>query len=323
LFRGLSVSQFFIFPNQTGTATSSPVITSLPPLINISKVEEWMKSNAYEPTTIKQTKKRLRYLMSNCNTNNPEEVKRFISNKSCSNAYKECLIETYDIYIQSKHKRWDKPFYSRYDKKRKAPKEQLIDFIIQHAKPVTRLKLMVEKDLGTRPIELFWLKVGDIDLTTGNVSITGAKHTIGREGKLNANTLTLLKLYIEQNNLRIYDQIFKGKNADNFAENYRHLRNSLAKKYSMPELKQVQLYDFRRFKASKEYHLSRNLLLVKQLLGHKHIVQTEKYISLFDEANIAWVPIVAGTDEEIKQAIQDDCILVCQANGKTYFKKPA
>jgi hypothetical protein len=83
-------------------------------------------------------------------------------------------------------------------KKRKAPKEQLIDFIIQHAKPVTRLKLMVEKDLGTRPIELFWLKVEDIDLTNGNVSITGAKHTVGREGKLKANTLSLLKLHIEQ-----------------------------------------------------------------------------------------------------------------------------
>jgi hypothetical protein len=36
-----------------------------------------------------------------------------------------------------------------------------------------------------------------------------------------------------------------------------------------------------------------------------------------------WIPVIAETDEEIKQAIQDDCILVCQANGKTYFKKPA
>jgi integrase len=292
-------------------------------LINISKVEEWMKSNAYEPTTIKQTKKRLRFLMSNCDTNNPEEVKKFVSNKNCSNAYKECLIETYDINMKSKKKQWNKPFYSRYDKKRKAPKEQLIDFIILHARPVTRLKLMVEKDLGTRPIELFWLKVGDVDLTNGNVSITGAKHTVGREGKLKANTLAVLKVFIEQRNLRMNDQIFKGRNADNFAENFRHLRNSLAKKYSMPELKQVQLYDFRRFKASKEYHLSRNILLVKQLLGHKHIDQTEKYISLFDEANITWIPVVAETDEEIKQAIQDDCIFVCQTNGKTYFKKPA
>lgn len=43
------------------------------------------------------------------------------------------------------------------------------------------LKLSMEKDLGTRPIEVTWLKVHDIELTSGNVSITGAKHTIGRE----------------------------------------------------------------------------------------------------------------------------------------------
>lgn len=49
---------------------------------------------------------------------------------------------------------------------------------------------------------------------------------------------------------------------------------------------------------------------------------TLKYISLFEDTS-TWIPVVCETDEEIKQAIQDDCILVCQANGKTFFKKPA
>jgi integrase len=234
-----------------------------------------MKANAYEPSTIKQTLKRLKFLTANCNTNEPEEVKQFISVKQCSNSYKECLIESYAIYMRSINRQWNKPFYRRYDKKRKAPKEELIDFIISHARPTTKLKLSMEKDLGTRPIELYWLKVGDIDLSTGLVNITGAKHTVGREGKLKSNTLELLKAYISANELRINDKLFIGKDANNFAENYRHLRNRLAKKYNRPELKQVQLCDFRRFKASKEYKLSRhNLLYVKQLLGHKDIKTT-------------------------------------------------
>ncbi len=170
-----------------------------------------MKSNAYEPTTTKQTLKRLRYLTANCNTNEPEEVKKFVADKDCSNAYKECLIETYDIYMRSTSQQWNKPFYQRYDKKRKAPKEKLIDFIIEHARPTTKLKLSMEKDLGTRPIELYWLKVGDIDLTTGLVTITGAKHTIGREGKLKPNTLALLKQYVNNEHLRMNDRLFKGK----------------------------------------------------------------------------------------------------------------
>jgi integrase len=266
------------FPVRLGRRHHPPSLQSLPPLINITEVERWMKANAYEPSTIKQTLKRLRFLTANCNTNEPEEVKQFISAKQCSNSYKECLIESYAIYMKSIGRQWKKPFYRRYDKKRKAPKEELIDFIISHARPTTKLKLSMEKDLGTRPVELYWLKVGDIDLSTGLVNITGAKHTVGREGKLTPNTLELLKAYIAVNELKINNKLFIGKNANNFAENYRHLRNRLAKKFNRPELKQVQLYDFRRFKASKEYKLSRhNLLYVKQLLGHKDIKTTEKY----------------------------------------------
>ena len=314
---------FVIFPNQTGTATSSPVKELSSHLINTTEVALWMKKNAYEPSTIKETVKRLRNLTANCDTNEPEAVKQYISEKDCSNAYKECLIETYDIYMRSKNEQWNKPFYQRYDKKRKAPKEQLIDFIINHAKPTTKLKLSMEKDLGTRPIELMWLKLGDVDLSTGLITITGAKHTIGREGKIKPNTLALLKLYIIRKKLKLNDRLFPAKNADNFAKNFRTLRNRLAKKHNMPELKQVCLYDFRRFKASKEYHLKRDILYVKQILGHKDIKTTEKYISLFDEQNVTWIPVIAGTQAEIEQAIKDDCILVCQSDGITYFKKPA
>jgi len=56
------------------------------------------------------------------------------------------------------------------------------------------------KDLGARPQELTWLKVNDIDLNSGIVSITGAKHTVGRDGKIKAKSIALLRIYIEKNN---------------------------------------------------------------------------------------------------------------------------
>jgi hypothetical protein len=48
-----------------------------------------MKKNAYADTTIKATRKRLKHLKRNCDLNNPEQIKDFIANKQCSNAYKE------------------------------------------------------------------------------------------------------------------------------------------------------------------------------------------------------------------------------------------
>jgi integrase len=320
---GSARHKFLIRINQTGTATSSPTVTTTSQSdMNIANTMLWMKKEAYEDTTIRKVAKLLRHLKKNCDTTNPEKVKAYVAGKNCGNGHKENLIEAYAIYMRSENKTWNQPFYQRYDKKRRAPKEEHIDFLINKARLEMSLKLSISKDLGQRPVELTWLRIQDIDLATGIVSITGAKHTIGRFGKLKPKTLELLKIFITKKHLTTQSKIYNGK-SDNLSADYRHYRNRIADEYNMPELKQIQLYDFRRFKASKEYHLTGKLLIVKELLGHKDTRSTEKYISLFDERNITWIPVICTTEEEIKEAIQDDCILVCQANGKTYFKKPA
>jgi len=289
--------------------------------LNMANIIIWMKKAAYEPTTIQRVVKELKHLEGNCNTAKPEEVKLFIANKDVSNARKENLIESYNIAIQSLGLTWNKPFYQRKDKKRRAPKEDLVQFIVNHVKFPLNLKLKMPRDLGERPIELTWLKVEDIDLTTGLTSLTGAKHTIGREGKLKPDTIELLKRYIKRENLNAKSIIFP-TTSDTLSTGYRHARNNISKKYNMPELKQVQLYDFRRRKGTREYKLSsHNFLHVKKILGHKDARSTEKYIT--EDEQIEWLPIKCTTDEEIQQAIKDDCILVGHENGKWYFKKPA
>ena len=87
----------------------------------------WMKKNAYEDSTIKTTAKILRHLQRNCNTADPEAVKLFIANKTCGNGRKQNCVEAYDKYIKSEGLTWEQPFYKRYDKKRRAPKEKLVD----------------------------------------------------------------------------------------------------------------------------------------------------------------------------------------------------
>jgi len=289
--------------------------------LNIANIIIWMKKEAYEPTTIRRVVKELKHLERNCNTAKPEEVKLYIANKDVSNARKENLIESYNIAIKSLGLAWNKPFYQRRDKKRRAPKEELVQFIINHVHFPLNLKLKMFRDLGQRPIELTWLRVEDIDLTTGLTSLTGAKHTVGREGKLKPDTMQLLKRYIKRENLNAKSIIFP-TTSDVFSTGYRHARNNLAKKYDMPELKQVQLYDFRRRKGTREYKLSsHNFLHVKKVLGHKDARSTEKYIT--EDEQIEWIPIKCAIDEEIQQAIEDDCILVGHENGVWYFKKPA
>ncbi|MCW4010009.1 MAG: hypothetical protein NWF05_05250 [Candidatus Bathyarchaeota archaeon] len=291
--------------------------------INLTNVQIWMKKEAYEETTIKRVMKELKHIIRHCDSRKPEEVKLFISNKKCEAGRKENLAEAYDKVIQSLGLNWKKPFYQRKRKKRRAPKEELINFIIDNVNFPLNLKLSMHKDLGNRPIELTWLKVKDIDLSTGATSLTGAKHTIGREGKLKQKSIELLKRLIQRNNLNSENLIFP-TTSDNLSQEYRHARNNLAKVTNRPELKQVQLYDFRRFKGTRTYHISGGKILeVAHTLGHKEhdLRATIQYIDT--EANITWIPIKCTTDEEIQQAIKDDCILVGHENGTWYFKKPA
>jgi len=109
--------------------------------LNIPNVMLWMLKNAYEQTTIKRAAKELRHLERNCDTSNPEEVKLFIAKKKCSNARKENLIESYNLVIKTLGLTWNKPFYERYDKKHHAPKEALLDFMINHLRFEMALKL--------------------------------------------------------------------------------------------------------------------------------------------------------------------------------------
>jgi integrase len=279
-----------------------------------------MKKEAYEDTTIKATAKRLRHLERNCNLADPESVKRYVANKQCSNGFKETLIETYAIYMRSIGRTWQQPFYNRYDKLPKIPLEQKLDLLIANARTRMSLFLSMEKDLGTRPIELTWLKVSDIDLNNGVTNITGAKHTIGRNGRLKPQTLEMLKRYITQKKLNQTDRIFLAT-AQTICEIYRRMRNDLATKLQDPTIKQIRLYDFRHFKASMEYHKTKDLLYVKALLGHKDLRTTLRYTQLLELGNDEYTCKVAKTLEEATNLIENGFEYVTEMDDIKLFRK--
>ena len=279
-----------------------------------------MKKEAYEDSTIQYTAKRLRHLQRYCTLADPEAIKTFVANKKCSNAFKECLIEAYAIYMRSIGQTWKQPFYNRYDKLPKIPSEEKIDMLISNATPRMALILSMSKDLGTRPIELTWLKVSDIDLQNGATHITGAKHTVGRVGKLRPNTLEMLKQYILKNHLSTNDRLFKCQ-SKNIGEQHRRLRNRLAQKLQDSTFKSIRLYDFRHFKATMEYHKTRDLLHIKTLLGHKDLRTTLRYTQLLDLPNDEYTCKTATTVEEATQLIENGFEYITEMDGLKLFRK--
>jgi len=280
-----------------------------------------MKKEAYEETTIKATAKRLKHLQKNCNLADPENVKTFIANKTCGNGFKETLVEVYAIYMRSIGQTWNQPFYERYDKLPKIPLETKIDLIIANARPRMSLFLKIEKDTGARPIELTWLKIGDIDLQNGILNLIGAKHTIGRTAKLRPDTLEMLKAYILKKNLKMNDKLFP-TNTENIGELYRKTRNALAKKLQDPTIKAIRLYDFQHWKATMTYHKTNSLLHVKTMLGHKDLRTTLRYTQLIENLpNDDYHCSVAKNIQEATNLIENGFEYVTEMDGLKIFRK--
>ena len=279
-----------------------------------------MKKNAYADSTISAVGKRLKYLQKHCLLSQPEIIKGFIAQKDCSNAYKESLIEAYDLFCRAHKIEWSKPFYDRYDRLPKIPSEQKLNMFIARASKSFALILSLMKDLGTRPIELTWLRVKDINLETGAVSITSAKHCVGRTIRVKSQTLLMLKSYILQKKLGQNDRLFAIKSGS-ISEGFRRIRNKLADNIGDLSLKSIRLYDFRHFKASMEYHRTKDLLHVKRLLGHKDLRTTLRYTQLIDIEGDEYHSATAKNLNEAKKLIEEGFEYVTEFDGVKLFRK--
>jgi integrase len=280
-----------------------------------------MKKNAYADTTIKATGKRLRSLQRNCNLKDPENVKAYIANKTCSSGFKETLIETYAILMKSVNQQWQQPFYQRYDKQPKIPTEEKINMLIANARPRMALFLSMSKDLGTRPIELTWLQVKHINLDNGAVNITSAKHCVGRTLKMKQTTLEMLKKYIVKKQLNQDSRLFPTE-SENISNEYRKTRNALAQKLQDPTIQQIRLYDFRHYYATMLYHKTRDLLHVKAHLGHKDLRTTLRYTQLLETLeNDEYTCKTATNIKEAANLIENGFEYITEMEGLKLFRK--
>jgi len=280
----------------------------------------YMKKNAYADTTIKAVGRRLRHLERNCDLHDPENVKTYIGNKTTGNGHKQSLIEAYAILMRSINQEWSQPFYKRYDKLPKIPTTEKLNLIIANARIKLSLFLSMSRDLGTRPIELTWLKVNDIDLKSGVVTLTGAKYTIGRTLKLKTKTLEMLKQFIIKKNLNQNDRLFPSK-SKNIGTVYRRLRNRLSEKLQDPTIRQIRLYDFRHHYASMLYHKTKDLLLVKAQLGHKDLRTTLRYTQLLNLQDDEWTCKASTNVKESTALIEAGFEYVTEQDGLKLFRK--
>ncbi|MCJ7423457.1 tyrosine-type recombinase/integrase [Candidatus Bathyarchaeota archaeon] len=98
-------------------------------------------------------------------------------------------------------------------------------------------------------------------------------------------------------------------------------RMKLARTLQNPRLLQIRFHTLRHFKATMEYHRTRNILYVKQLLGHKRLENTEIYTRLIESENDEYHSATAKNVEEAKQLIETGFEYVTEMEDIKLFRK--
>jgi len=281
-----------------------------------------MENDGKSKYTIDSTRKSLRFLSQHANLNEPEQVRQFIARHECTNGRKRNLSTAYARYATYYGIAWQPPKYEPDPRQIRTPTKEKVDMLIANSGRKMATKLRISMETGIRPVELCNLKVKDIDIEQRLIYPTTAKHGIARTLKISLILQNMLIEYIARDKLKPDDKLFK-TTARGYSKMFRLSRNALAEKLQDPTLKKIRLYDFRHFFATNLYHKTRDLLLVKQQLGHKNIENTLIYTQLLNLEEDEWTCKTATTPQESASLIEDgfEYVIGTFQDGGRQFRK--
>jgi integrase len=277
-----------------------------------------LKKQGRKESTLVAISRKLRYLEKRVDLSQPEKVKEFIANLQCSEGHKDNLIDIYSHYAKFNGLQWVKPQYVREERVTRVPKEEDINKIISHSILRYAVAYSIIRDTGVRPVELGMLRVKDIDLETGEVYPTTAKHGAGRVLKVRSSTLAMLKKYVSENSIGAMDVLW---NAKRVKENWSKLKTTVSKALGEPQLGQIRLYDLRHFAGSMCYYKTKDIIFTMRFLGHKNIKNTLRYVHLINFDKEEYICKCAKDVVEASQLIESGFEYVTEFDGVKLFRK--
>jgi len=258
----------------------------------------------------------LRYLAKHCDLHDPENIRLFLSEKQVSPARKERIANAYLKYARWRHLRFDKPRYEAEDKLPFIPLQNEIESILEYSKNLrhgTYLRLVYES--GMRAGEASRLQFKDFDFERRTVRITPEKRGRAREVKLSNKLCAMI--------MQVFASYSKNPlpNATAARKHLERIRKQLSRISCNPRLLGIHLHTLRHFRATTLYHQTKDILYVKEFLGHRSIANTLKYTHLVDWQSDDFVCKAARTVEEASKLIESGFDFVTQVDEVKLFRK--
>jgi integrase len=278
----------------------------------------WLKKQGYAESTIFNRVKIIKYLAKHANIDDPEAIKELIAKKdSWSLGRKEIIVECYSNYLICVGGTWNPPKYRAVEKLPFIPTESEIDYLIASCGNKTGTFLQLLKETGARCGEAWQLEWTDIDTERNTVRITPEKHSNPRILKISQR---LKERLLDLPKTSKY--VFGGTNLKTTMRLFERSRKIAADKSKNPRLNKITFHTLRHWKATMEYHRTKDILHVMRLLGHKNIKNTMRYTQLVDLGEQDYTVKVAWTLEESVKLLEAGFQYVCDYENAKLFRKP-
>lgn len=161
------------------------------------------------------------------------------------------------------------------------------------------------------------LKWIDFDVIDKNDRVTPEKSSDPRLLKILNKLIAMLNTF-QRNN----EYVFKTSLLRHFVDGFRQQRKRVTQKLKNLRMNQISFKKLRHFKATLEYHKTKDILHVMRILGHKRLQNTLVYTHLVDFTNDEYVSKAAKTAEEASKLVEAGFEYVCTTpDDSMLFKK--
>jgi len=287
----------------------------------------WLKKEGYEESTIRARTYIIQNLVKrSADLLNPENVKDLIAQvDTWSESRKKVVTDTYTNFLSMLGLKWQPPRYKVTQKIPFIPTEKEIDDLIANAGPKTSPALKIAKETGARIGEILQLKWIDLDEEHRTLKIQAEKGSNSRILSVSTELISMVKTLPKESEYIFGSATYGHGLQKDFGRMLSLTRKTLARKLQNPRLLKITYHTIRHWKGTIEYHKTKDIIHVQQLLGHKSINNTMIYINLeraiFKESNEEFTVRAVDTLEEACKIMEVGFEYVCDMDGKKLFRK--
>jgi len=263
----------------------------------------YMKKQGYAQSTMRSRVKLLKRLITlGANLYDAEDVKMVIAEQSWCPGRKSNACDAYATFLRMIGGTWDKPVYKSIPKLPFIPQESEIDQLIAACSPRIAAFLQLLKETGMRPGEAWQLAWTDLDTVTRTLRVTPKKGSNPRIFHISAKLAAMLGSLPRAYGDRVFatPPMRLRHHRGSFAAQ----RKRIAHKLKNPRIQRIMFKTFRHWKGTMEYHRTKDILHVKQVLGHVNIKNTLIYITLAKELFKDLQEYVSKVAHNVKEACE-------------------